>query len=66
MEQGKMNKKWLKAIVVMLVTIFLMMAMGYAGSAMWSEAKALGVVCYLMIAFFGYLGVRTLIKINNE
>lgn len=66
MEQNKMNKKWLKAIVVMLVTIFLMMVGGYAGSAMWAESKFLSIVAYALIPVVGYLAVRTMKKLNDE
>lgn len=66
MEQSKMNKKWLKAIVVMLVTIFMMMVGGYAGSAMWAESKVLSIAAYALIPIVGYLCVRTMKKINDE
>lgn len=61
-----MNKKFLKIWAVILFTFFMIMAMGYAGTAMWSEAKALSVVCYLVGGLFAYLGIRTVVKLNNE
>ena len=66
MEQNKMNKKFVKMVVVMIATIFLMMVGGYAGSAMWAESKVLSIAAYALIPIVGYLCVRTMKKINNE
>ena len=66
MEQSKMNKKFVKMVIVMIVTIFLMMVGGYAGSAMWAESKVLSIAAYALIPIVGYLCVRTMKKINNE
>ena len=66
MEQNKMNKKFVKMVIVMIATIFLMMVGGYAGSAMWAESKVLSIAAYALIPVVGYLAVRTMKKINNE
>lgn len=66
MEQNKMNKKFVKMVIVMIATIFLMMVGGYAGSAMWAEIKVLSIAAYAIIPIVGYLCVRTMKKINNE
>lgn len=66
MEQNKMNKKFVKMVIVMIATIFLMMVGGYAGSAMWAESKLLSIAAYALIPIVGYLCVRTMKKINDE
>lgn len=66
MEQNKMNKKFVKMVIVMIATIFLMMVGGYAGSAMWAESKVLSIAAYALIPIVGYLCVRTMKKINDE
>ena len=66
MEQNKMNKKFVKMVIVLIATIFLMMVGGYAGSAMWAESKVLSIAAYALIPIVGYLCVRTMKKINDE
>ncbi len=66
MEQNKMNKKFVKMVIVMIATIFLMMVGGYAGCAMWAESKVLSIAAYALIPLAGYLCARTMKKFNDE
>lgn len=66
MEQSKMNKKFVKILAVILITLFMIMAMGYAGSAMWEDGKFFGGIAYALMPLFAYLGIRTAKKLHDE